>query len=201
MPLTKTDFAIASTCATKLYYFKNPDLYANQMLDDDFMLQLAEGGFQVGALAQCYFPRGIVVGDGQALSQTELAEETKRKLEEGDCVLFEAAFAWNNCFVRADIVERIGDKLNIIEVKSKSFRSSKGDFYNQKNGEIISKWLPYLRDIAFQTYVVKNALQESKLAQLELIPFLMLVDKDAVAMWMDSIKCLKYPKFRKGRLW
>ena len=45
-------------CPAKLYYTGKEE-YANQNIDDPFMSALAEGGFQVGALAQAYYPEGI----------------------------------------------------------------------------------------------------------------------------------------------
>ena len=58
---TKSRFKIALDCPTKLYYASNDKTYANANLDDPFLKALAKGGFQVGALAQCYYPEGIEV--------------------------------------------------------------------------------------------------------------------------------------------
>jgi len=55
--LTKSRFKLATECPTKLFY-TGKSQYANQNLDDSFLLALADGGFQVGDLAKCYFPGG-----------------------------------------------------------------------------------------------------------------------------------------------
>lgn len=55
--LTKSRFKLATECPTKLFYTGKSE-YANQNLDDSFLLALADGGFQVGELAKCYFPGG-----------------------------------------------------------------------------------------------------------------------------------------------
>ena len=49
--LTKSLFALALECETKLYYTKKPKEYPDQKIDDPFLDSLAEGGFQVGELA------------------------------------------------------------------------------------------------------------------------------------------------------
>ena len=55
--LTKSRFKSALECPTKLYYTSN-DQYANLKSDDEFLMALAEGGFQVGELAKYYHPGG-----------------------------------------------------------------------------------------------------------------------------------------------
>ena len=55
--LTKSRFKLALECRTKLYYDGNSE-YANQKIEDPFLLALADGGFQVGELAKCYFAGG-----------------------------------------------------------------------------------------------------------------------------------------------
>ena len=58
--LTKSKFKLAIECPTKLYYAGKKEYY-NKKKDDDFLQALAEGGFQVGELAQCYYPDGVLV--------------------------------------------------------------------------------------------------------------------------------------------
>jgi hypothetical protein len=52
--LTKSRFKLACECETKLYYTRKPE-YADQSVDDPFLLELAKGGYQVGELAKYYF--------------------------------------------------------------------------------------------------------------------------------------------------
>ena len=49
--LTKSRFKLATECPPKLFYTGKSE-YANQNLDDSFLLALADGGFQVGDLAK-----------------------------------------------------------------------------------------------------------------------------------------------------
>ena len=50
--LTKSRYKLGLECPTKLYYTGKSE-YANQNIDDTFLLALADGGFQVGELAKC----------------------------------------------------------------------------------------------------------------------------------------------------
>ena len=55
---TKSLFALACKCPTKLYYTNKQDEYLNTKLEDPFLKGLAEGGLQVAALAKQYYPEG-----------------------------------------------------------------------------------------------------------------------------------------------
>lgn len=58
--LTKSRFKLATECATKLHYTGNP-AYFNARTEDSFLAALAEGGFQVGALACLMVPGGTMI--------------------------------------------------------------------------------------------------------------------------------------------
>jgi hypothetical protein len=77
---------------------------------------LFDQGHQVGLLAQKLFPSGIDVGHlsgfDEPVRATRIALSAKKPL-------FEAAFIYDRCFSRADILEPVGDgDWDIIEVKS-----------------------------------------------------------------------------------
>ena len=99
MYLTKSRFKLVLSCPAKLYYQARPDEFANKQIDDPFLQALAKGGFQVGALAKCYYSDGI-----------EITTRDKK-----------AALAYKNLFIRVDVLEKKGDVINLIEVKSKSY--------------------------------------------------------------------------------
>ena len=54
--LTKSRFKLAVECPTKLFYTGKRDEYRDQMVEDDFLAILAEGGYQVGELAKKRYP-------------------------------------------------------------------------------------------------------------------------------------------------
>ena len=51
---TKSVFKEAMECPLRLNYCNRKE-YANQNLMDDFLIALADGGFQVGELAKIYY--------------------------------------------------------------------------------------------------------------------------------------------------
>jgi hypothetical protein len=166
--LTKSRFKSALECPTKLYYYGKPE-YANLMNDDDFMQALCEGGYQVGELAKYYFPGGH---DVKSLGYDESLEETNALLEQENVIIYEAAIRFEHTFIRADVLKKEGKRIELIEVKAKSFMS-KEEFTNAKGDFLDRKWYPYLSDVAFQTRVMEHALPGH-----EIVPYLMLTDKN-----------------------
>ncbi|MEK7355460.1 MAG: DUF2779 domain-containing protein, partial [Bdellovibrionota bacterium] len=126
--LTKSRFKVGSQCPAKLNYLDN-DAYGNNNVDDAFLKALADGGFQVGELAKIYFPGGIEVKTKEhKLATAETAELMKQE----NVVIFEAAFLVDALFLRADIVVKRGKFLEIIEVKSATFKPSTDSFYGKR---------------------------------------------------------------------
>jgi len=168
--LTKSRFKLATECPTKLFYTGKCN-YANQNLDDSFLLALADGGFQVGDLAKCYFPGGH---DIKTLDYDEALSETNRLLQLDNVTIYEAAIATEKLFIRADILVKNGNRLNLYEVKAKSFDPMEENPFANRNGTIKSGWKSYLYDVAFQKYVINQALP-----QYEVSAHLMMADKTA----------------------
>lgn len=167
--LTKSRFKLAVECPTKLYYTGKPRTYADTKQEDDFLMALAEGGFQVGELAKVMHPGGVEIAE----TEHELAVDlTQRLLAQDEVTLFEAAIGHGNLFARVDILRKKGDWLNLIEVKAKSFDSTNPSAFRQKSGGINKDMLPYLQDVAFQRYVMSLAFPHLKIRC-----FLMLTDK------------------------
>ena len=59
--LTKSRFKLAAECPTKLFYTGKPQLYRNLKQEDSFLAMLADGGYQVGELAKCFYPTGVEI--------------------------------------------------------------------------------------------------------------------------------------------
>jgi hypothetical protein len=166
--LTKSRFKLALSCPTKLYY-NELDEYENIKKEDKFLEALAEGGYQVGELAKCYFPDGHDIKEkGYELPLSK----TNELLLQENVIIYEAAIKWENCFVRVDILKKTGNHIELIEVKAKSFSGSVSEFLTKDKNSISSGWREYLEDVAFQKYVVQNAFPECKVTA-----FLMLADK------------------------
>lgn len=167
--LTKSRFKLAAECPRKLYYTGKKD-YLDRSLDDSFLAALAEGGYQVGELACLIHPGGIRVDD---LDHQVALAKTAELLQQDEVTIFEAAIAAGNLFVRVDVLRKSGTRIEVIEVKAKSYNAKKdGDFKGAK-GQLKSDFLPYLQDVAFQRYVAVAALPGHQVHA-----FLMLVDKE-----------------------
>lgn len=166
--LTKSKFIRALDCPTKLYYAQH-DEYKSTLEDNDFMQALAEGGLQVGELAKLYFPGGHDIPMQQ--DKAKSLKETDNLLKDNTVTVYEAAIKYNQCFVLVDVLQKEDKRLNLIEVKSKSWEPGESFTYKNRDG-IYSRWQEYLFDVAFQTWVARRAYPDY---QVE--PYLMLVDK------------------------
>lgn len=165
-------------CPTKLYY-QDDKSYGNNNIDNSFLEALAEGGFQVGELAKIYHHGGTEVTERD---KQKAADITSELLKQPNGVIYEAAFLFENLFVKTDVLVKKGEVVELIEVKAKSFDPTEEDpFYNKnslKKGppKLSSAWEPYLIDIAFQTHVFKKAHPKFKTNS-----FLMLANKTVEA--------------------
>jgi len=168
---TKSKFSLSMECPTKLYYASKPNEYASTKSDDQFLKALAEGGFQVGQLAKCYYRDSNPI-DLSDLSNDDAASKTSELLLRDEVVIFEAVIIHNNLFLRADILVKKNNHFRIIEVKSSSANPNDQPVFMKKRGGILSDWLPYIHDIAFQKLVLQNAFKNSTISA-----YLMLLDK------------------------
>lgn len=175
---TKSAFKLALECPTKLFYACD-NSYANQDQDNDFLQALANGGFQVGELAKIYY--GITDATNiKELDYDTALYKTQELFKQENVNIAEAAFLSGNLFVRADIIEKKGHHINLIEVKAKSW--SKKDKIVRKRGSIDPHIKPYVYDVAFQKYVIAKALKELYPNEnFTVHAYLMTADKDAIA--------------------
>lgn len=170
--LTKSRFKMGVECPTRLHYTGKPG-YVDRSLDDSFLAALAEGGYQVGALACLMYPGGVEVTDQGHAAQLATTHEL---LQRDEVTIYEAALQAQGLFVRVDILRKRGHLIELIEVKAKSYDPVKDAGFRGARGALRSDWLPYLQDIAFQRYVAGLALPDHEFAC-----FLMVADKSRVA--------------------
>ena len=175
--LSKSDFKVAHTCPTKLWYKKHG--YPTSSDQNEFMKMLANGGFIFGKLATLLFPKGVEIEGGME----EAIRSTEEKLATNEnIILFEPAISINDQLVRVDILQKIGNVIRVIEVKSKSFDSIEAIQQNNYWLKSSNKFKPYLEDIAFQTKVVKEKFPEAIVES-----YLMLPDKATPTKFEDLI--------------
>lgn len=183
--LSKSDFKVAQSCPTKLFYKKQK--YTSAKDTNEYLALLADGGFMIGKLAQMLYPDGIEIVEGRGKQQLAIEQTEKLLAENENITLFEPAIYHENQLIRIDILEKKGNQLNLIEVKSKSYKSeeliesrtkNKGKSYWMTKG-----FLPYLEDVAFQ----KKVLAE-KFPSAQVQAYLMMPDKCKINEHEDLIK-------------
>ena len=133
--LSKSKYLAGLQCTKALWiHYNNKALLPEVDADTE---ALFDQGRQVGLLAQKLFPDGIDLG---YLSGFDEPVEATRAALSAKKPLFEAAFVYDRCFTRADILQPVGDgDWDIIEVKSATE-------VKQIN----------LSDLAFQRYVYEG---------------------------------------------
>ncbi|MFZ9811197.1 MAG: DUF2779 domain-containing protein [Burkholderiaceae bacterium] len=188
--LTKSRFKSAVECPTKLYYHGKKDVYRSLKEEDSFLQALAEGGFQVGKMATMLYPDGIEITER---SNSEALRRTQELLGSSqDIVLFEPAFAFESLLVRVDILVKRGDQIELIEVKAKSYDSLDPQIAGKRTS-ILSGMRPYIEDVAFQKYVVSQALPNTQIRT-----FLMMPDKSVNACLDGLNQCFKIKRSERS---
>lgn len=164
--LTKSRFKLATDCPTKLFYTGKAREYENTMQGNAFLEMLADGGYQVGALAKLRYPDGIEITETK---HERAVEQTNALLTRENVVIFEPAILVGDFFIRIDILVKQGNHYELIEVKAKSYNSLSPDI-ESKSGKISSSFKPYLLDVAFQAWVLKQALPNADISSFLLMP-------------------------------
>lgn len=135
--LSKSQFIRGLQCPKSLYLYKTrPDL-------KDPVSQSQQAAFQsgtdVGIIAQGLFPGGKLV-PYEGLSINDQLKLTNNEIAAGTKVLYEPAFQFDQIFIKADILRRVGDQWDLYEVKGSTGVKE-----------------VYLNDIALQYSVLKNS--------------------------------------------
>lgn len=167
MVITKTDFKTSLDCPVKLRHLRaGLPSKANQ---NEYLEFFAECGFMVEALAHALHPDAKTPKPERGES---LHQATQRLLSvPGDGDWFEATFVHGGMSARVDILRRIDDRYELIEIKAKSYDPEEDATLWAKKGGVKTEWQDYIFDIAFQTLVVKRA------TGLRVVPYLCVVDK------------------------
>ncbi len=124
-------------CQRALWLAKNPPAFT--FPEDPAKQARLAAGTEVGRLAQQLFPGGIEVPYA-GLSIPEQVVRTRELIAAGTAVIYEAAFACDGLFVKADLLVRSGDGWEIHEVKSST--EVKAEHYD---------------DLAVQDHVLRQA--------------------------------------------
>ncbi len=174
--LSKSKFRNGLECPNKLYFLSKGGLYYNKKIEDPFLESLAKGGFQVEELARLHYPEGVFIEAHPGDYEASINETIPYFKDRDSVALYEAAFEFNGCYVRSDVVVKRGKDIKLIEVKAKSFNPNDDFEFIGKRGSIVSSWKPYLFDLAYQYYVASNSYPDHKITS-----YLMLADKSKKA--------------------
>lgn len=112
--LSKTLILKGIQCPKALYLQKNPPDFTFPPQPN--LEARYRAGHEVGILAQQIFPGGTEV-PFEGLSVSEQIKQTRRLIDSGVKVIYEASFEYDGIFVKVDILVRDGDAWQIHEVK------------------------------------------------------------------------------------
>lgn len=172
--LSKSRYKLGLECPNKLYY-TGKEKYANNKVEDAFLEALAQGGFQVEELARMHYPSGVLV-EGNNWDYEALHNQTQQLLKQENVVIYEAAFLMDGLFVRTDVLVKKGNRIELIEVKAKSYHPEDEHIFIGKRGSLVKSWKPYLFDVAFQKFVMQLCFPNWKISS-----FIMMADKSKKA--------------------
>ena len=144
-PITKSDFLKYLNCPAYLWFYKNkPEVLTDQILND-FEKELIKSGQEVEAWARKLFPSGVLVES----RQEQAVADTKKLLDEGKKVIFQATFEADGLYIMVDILEwdEEGGYWIINEAKG-STCDKEGEKKNKKT---------HLYDAGFQYIVMQKA--------------------------------------------
>jgi hypothetical protein len=187
--ITKSRFKTATECPTKLFYINKTKEYANLMSDNVFLESLADGGYQIGVLAKCLYPDGIEI---EGKEHSKVIAETLEHLKKENVVLFEAAICYQDFFIRIDILVKKGNDFEIHEVKAKSYDPMDPGIEKKRGNGLASGMLPYIQDVAFQTWVLRKAFPHVSIKS-----FLLMTDKSKDSKYDGMNQMFKISSGRK----
>lgn len=189
---TKAAFRVALKCPTQLHYYVEKGRYANQDEDNEFIKALAEGGFQVGALAKVYYGVKPENDLSSVLDDSSALERTRVLMQQGNVTIAGGAFKSGNMLIRVDILVKEGNNLDLIEVKSKSWNPETDQFLvkARSGGLRVNKDIcEAVYEVAYLKYVLAKACPEYSIN-----PFLMLADRSKAADVDGINQCFRIRK-------
>ncbi len=114
--LSKSRFQLGLQCEKLLWLKCNRPELADPVTE--VQQHVFDTGTRVGELARERFPGGVLIAEDHTQSARALETTTRLMADDPPRVLFEAAFVHAGVFVRPDVLVRVGDAWELVEVKS-----------------------------------------------------------------------------------
>jgi len=175
--LSKSDFKIAKSCPTKLYYKK---LGYPQNSQEDYTFSIS--ALIINKIAKLLYGDGIQINnnfdteDGINIA----VNHTNQELSKENITLFKPLIYHEHKLARLDILCKRGHRFDLVYVKQKSIDPRyKPLLRNKRDGKISSIWKGYIEDITFQTYILSELLKSLNI-DYEINSYLCLPIKDKV---------------------
>ena len=186
--LSKSDFKACFDCRTRLFYRKNS--YPSNSEENEYLQFLADGGFMIETVAKAQYPKGTDLA-GERNPLVALTKTQALINASDDAVVFEAAALAGKYQARIDILRRDGRVLHLIEVKSSSIYTDEENeaespflvTQGKNAGQVSTKWKPYLLDVAFQAWVLRQAFPT-----YQVVPWLCVVNKSHLATAPETLE-------------
>ena len=166
--LSKSAFIRSLQCLKSLYLYKN--FYNLRDMPSRELLERFRQGMEIGKLAWQLFPGGIDLSPRSPFPSAiiKAAEKTSQKLSSyTNTIIYEASFIHQPTLIILDILVKENGKLFAYEVKSSVNISQ-----------------TYIRDAAFQYYVMKNAAYQPE-------DFFMIHLKETYDSRSQDVECLR----------
>jgi len=113
--LSKSLFIRGLRCHKSLYLHKyQPELRDEISEEQEALFQT---GLEVGKYAQQLFPGGVEIPYDETSHEAQI-EKTHAEIKKGTKTIYEAAFNYDDIFVKVDILHNDDEGWNIYEVKS-----------------------------------------------------------------------------------
>jgi hypothetical protein len=186
--LTKSDLKAARSCTTKLYYKKLGYPTADRV--DPYTRILADGNFIITKIAHLLHPEGIYISANLNSDQSiaDAVQNTIRELQKENVILFEPILYDGHKLARADILVKQGDRLEIIEIRTKGFDSiahhdlvtyrNLSLFRNKRTRQVGGEWSYIIEDVAYQVGILQKMLAKHLPdRQFEINPYLLVPDR------------------------
>ena len=167
--LSKTSFLKSVQCSKAFFLYKN-----HYNLKDPLPKEkqaVFNRGHQVGVLAQSLFPGGVDVSPTHVSKFSDSVAKTKELIEQGQKVIYEAAFVYDGVLIALDILVHEDDKWYAYEVKSSLKISAAYIMDAALQYYVLSNCLPHLADFYLVTmndkYILQDTLDVQKLFRIK----------------------------------